>query len=110
MKILNYIATTHNGYVFERVKICDYNKTKWEDAFDELCCSSVVTKTDGEICYCDIVGSMDDLELFLIHGTNSKCSDEYQNSKSNTLIEDWRTDVLGWYNGIYVGLEIQDVK
>jgi len=99
-KNIYYIETTTNGYIVKKIKICEWNKN--EEYIDKL----IFNRDDEEIDYYnDVAGNFDDLDLFLRNGNNTEC-EEHSDIKSNIYLEYWLTDVLGYYQNIYIGLMI----
>lgn len=107
MKKIYYIETTLNGYIFKRIPICDFipGKDYIGDLvfYDEEC--------DEEInFYEDLAGDMDELDAFLKRGSHSDCED-YDNelgTKKNVYMEYWQTNVLGYFEDRFVGLQIEE--
>lgn len=104
MKIY-YIERLRNGFTFRRLPICEYVEGK--DYVEEL-----IFDKDGEEVdyYQDIAGNYDEVDLFLSKGTNKSCNEydleDHLGTKSNVYLEYWYTDVLGYYDDRYIGLEI----
>lgn len=108
-KKLNFIVTTINGYVIERIEICDYNRNKVNEMYDLLVTKEFNSKHIGEFNYIDdMAGNLNDLDIFLETGSNSKCEEEdYKKYSSNFLMEDWHTFVTGYIPDYIIGLEIK---
>ena len=58
---LNFIVTTLNGYVIERVEIGDYTKESSNEILDKLYSEEFTSKHIGEFNYIDdVAGNADD--------------------------------------------------
>lgn len=61
---LNFIVTTLNGYVIERVEIGDYTKESINEILDKLYSEEFTSKHIGEFNYIDdVAGNTDDVGL-----------------------------------------------
>ena len=103
-KSVYYIETTRNGYIFKRVKICDWQKHL--DFADEL-----LFEIDGEKknYYEHIAGDINELDYFLNNGDHNECK-EYEDllgTRPNIYLEYWLTTELGYYSDRFIGLEIK---
>lgn len=109
MKKLNFIVSTLNRKIIERIEICDYNKNKVNEMYDLLITKEFNSKHIGKFNYIDdLAGNLDDLEIFLENGSNAKCGEEdYIKYETNFLMEDWHTFVTGYIPDYIVGLEIK---
>lgn len=108
---LNFIVTTLNGYVIERIQIGDYSKESAQEILDKLYEGEFTSKHIGEFSYMDdVAGNWDDVELFVKNKNNQKC--EYRNEKlafdvsDRFYFETFHTEI-GYYPDFYVGLEIK---
>lgn len=107
---LNFIVTTLNGYVIERVPLADYETESANNIINKLFEQTFISKHIGEFNYVDdIAGNVDDMESFITHKNNLKCNNDDSpefSIKKNYYIETYHTDI-GYYPDFYVGLEIK---
>ena len=105
MKV-NFIITTLNGYIIERIRVTEGNNP--DSIIDSLLTQSIHSNRLGDFIYGDdMMGSMDDLEVFITEKSNENCKGEFRDGfKSHTFIEKWMTGVVGYFDDIYVGLEL----
>ena len=105
MKV-NFIITTLNGYIIERDRITEGNDP--DSIIDSILTKSIHSNRLGDFVYGDdMMGSMDDLEVFITERSNKNCKSEFKDGfKPHTFIEKWKTDVVGYFDDIYVGLEL----
>lgn len=107
---LNLIITTLNGYIIGRTKLIELtNDTTVDNVLDTLFTEQFYTPKLEYFNYADdLMGDSDDLELFLKNGTNKVCQDtQYHRFKDNYLIEYVSTELTGYFEDFYVGLEIE---
>lgn len=107
---LNLIITTLNGYIIGRTKLTELtNDTTVDNVLDTLFTEQFyIPKLDYFNYADDLMGDSYNLELFLEHGTNKACQDtEYHKFKDNYLIEYVNTELTGYFDNFYVGLEIE---
>lgn len=106
---LNFIVTTLNGYIIERIPLANYETESANDIINKLFEKIYNSKNIGEFNYVDdVAGNVDDMESFITHKNNLKCKnkDEPFSIKKNYYIETFHTDI-GYYPDFYVGLEIK---
>ena len=71
---LNFIVTTLNGYVIERVEIGDYVKESSGELLDKLYSEGFTSKHIGEFVYIDdVTGNADDVDLFVENQSSKEC-------------------------------------
>lgn len=108
---LNFIVTTLNGYVIERVPLADYGTKSANDIINKLFEQTFNSKHIGEFNYVDdVAGNVDDMESFITNKNNLKCvksddSPEFS-IKKNYYIETYHTNI-GYFPDFYVGLEVK---
>lgn len=106
---LNFIVTTLNGYIIERIPLADYENESANDIINKLFEKSFTSKHIDEFNYVnDVAGNVDDMESFITHKNNLKCENKEEpfSIKKNYYIETFHTDI-GYYPDFYVGLEIK---
>ena len=107
---LNFIVTTLNGYIIERVPLADYKTESSNDIINKLFEQTFNSKHIGEFNYVDdVAGNVDNIESFITYKNNLKCNNEDTpefSIKKNYYIETFHTDI-GYYPDFYVGLEIK---
>lgn len=106
---LNFIVTTLNGYIIERIPLANYETESANDIINKLFEKIYNSKNIGEFNYVDdVAGNVDDMKSFITHKNNLKCKnkDEPFSIKKNYYIETFHTDI-GYYPDFYVGLEIK---
>ena len=106
---LNFIVTTINGYIIERINLADYETESANDIINKLFEKTFTSKHIGEFNYVDdVAGNVDDMESFITNKNNLKCEnkDEPFSINKNYYIETFHTDI-GYYPDFYVGLEIK---
>jgi hypothetical protein len=106
---LNFIVTTINGYVIERINLADYENESANNIINKLFEKNFNSKHIGEFNHVDdVAGNVDDMESFITNKNNLKCNikDEPFSIKKNYYIETFHTDI-GYYPDFYVGLEIK---
>lgn len=106
---LNFIVTTLNGYIIERINLADYETESTNNIINKLFEQTFNSKHIGEFNYVnDVAGNVDDMESFITHKNNLKCENKNEpfSIKKNYYIETFHTDI-GYYPDFYVGLEIK---
>lgn len=107
---LNFIVTTLNGYIIERINLADYENESANDIINKLFEQTFNSKHIGEFNYVnDVAGNVDDMESFITDKNNLKCDKDNNpefSIKKNYYIETFHTDI-GYYPDFYVGLEIK---
>lgn len=110
---LNFIVTTLNGYVIERIQIGDYSKESAQEILDKLYGDEFTSKHIGEFVYIDdVAGNADGIDLFVKKRSNREC--ECQNEKlafdvsDRFYFETIHTEI-GYYPDFYVALEVKMV-
>lgn len=110
---LNFIVTTLNGYVIERIQIGDYSKESAQEILDKLYGDEFTSKHIGEFVYIDdVAGNADDIDLFVKKRSNREC--ECQNEKlafdvsDRFYFETIHTEI-GYCPDFYVALEVKMV-
>lgn len=107
---LNFIVTTLNGYIIERIPLADYEHESANGIINKLFEQTFNSKHIGEFNYVnDVAGNVDDMESFVTNKNNLKCDNDNNpefSIKKNYYIETFHTDI-GYYPDFYVGLEIK---
>ena len=71
---LNFIVTTLNGYIIERIPLANYETESANDIINKLFEKIYNSKNIGEFNYVDdVAGNVDDMESFITHKNNLKC-------------------------------------
>lgn len=71
---LNFIVTTMNGYIIERIPLADYEHESANDIINKLFEQTFNSKHIGEFNYVnDVAGNVDDMESFITDKNNLKC-------------------------------------
>lgn len=106
---LNFIVTTLNGYIIERINLANYENESANDIINKLFEQTFTSKHIGEFNYVnDVAGNVDDMESFITHKNNLKYENKEKpfSIKKNYYIETFHTNI-GYYPDFYVGLEIK---
>lgn len=71
---LNFIVTTLNGYIIERINLADYETESANDIINKLFEQTFNSKHIDEFNYVnDVAGNVDDMESFIKNKNNLKC-------------------------------------
>ena len=109
---LNFIVTTLNGYVIERVEIGDYTKESINEILDKLYSKEFTSKHIGEFNYIDdVAGNGDDVDLFVEKRSSKECSFRKDEDLPFDIQECYLLETfhnkIGYYTDFYVGLEVK---
>ena len=109
---LNFIVTTLNGYIIERVEIGDYTKESSEAILEKLYSKEFTSKHIGEFNYIDdVAGNADDVDLFVKKRSSEECSFRKDESLPFYIQERFLLETVhnknGYYTDFYVGLEVK---
>ena len=110
---LNFIVTTLNGYVIERVEIGDYVKESSGELLDKLYSEGFTSKHIGEFVYIDdVTGNADDVDLFVENQSSKECECRKDGSLPFDIGDHYLLETVhnktGYYTDFSVGLEVKD--
>lgn len=108
---LNFIVTTLNGYIIEKVEIGDYAKESVSELLDKLYSEEFNSKHIGEFVYIDdVAGNADDVDLFVENQSSKECECRKDGSLPFGIDDYYLIETvhnkIGYYTDFYVGLEV----